>query len=99
MSTPACRSKLIIKLPRKREARKRSAGDAEEYLGLMPTPQSEEKLNLGLARLYASRVPQPKVAGLIYEQLRTLVAMARQSSGLEELKDVLGAADVAVQMR
>ena len=49
VSNPGPREKLIIKLPREREARKRNAGDEEDYWGLMPTPQSEEKLNLGLA--------------------------------------------------
>ena len=65
----------------------------------MPIPQSEEELNLGLAKLYAARVPRPRVSGLSNELMRTLVAMARQSSGLEELKDVLGVADVVVQRR
>ena len=41
---------------------------------------------------------EAKMAGLSYEITRTLVAMAKQSSGLEELRDVLGAADVVLQM-
>ena len=57
VSNPTHKEKLIIKLPREREARKRNAGDEEEYQGLMPTPQSEQELNLGLAKLYAARVP------------------------------------------
>ena len=61
-----------------KEARKRSARE-EEYKGLMPTPQSENELNLGLAKLYAARVPQPRVTGLSHELTRTLVAMARQT--------------------
>ena len=52
VSTPTHREKLIIKLPR--EARKRNAGDAEDYWELKPKPQSEEELNLGLAKLYAA---------------------------------------------
>ena len=39
------------------------------------------------------------VTGLSYELTRTLVAIARQTSGLEELKDVLRAAYVVVQTR
>ena len=65
----------------------------------MPTPQSEEELNLGLAKLYAARVPRLREAGLSYELAMTLVAMARRSNGLEGLKDVLGVADVVVQTR
>ena len=63
-----------------KEARKRSAGE-EEYRGLMPTPQSKDVLNLGLVKLYTARVPQPRVTRLSYELTRTLVAMARQTSG------------------
>ena len=43
VSTPANKKKLIIKLPREREARKRNARDADDYWGLIPTPQSEEE--------------------------------------------------------
>ena len=38
VSNPGHREKLIIKLPREREARKRNAGGEEEYQALMPTP-------------------------------------------------------------
>ena len=93
------KEELIIKLPREREARKRSMEEEDEYLGLMPTPQSEEELNLGPARLNAAQVPRPREMGLRYELTRTLVAMVRQSSGLEELRDVLRVADVVVQTR
>ena len=54
---------------------------------------------MGLAKLYAAWVLSPREAGLSCEVTRTLVAMARQSSGLDELKDVLGGTDVVVQTR
>ena len=66
---------------------------------MMPTPKSEDELNLGLAKLHAARMPQLRVTGLSYELTRTLVAMARQTSRLQELKDVLRVADVVVQTR
>ena len=65
----------------------------DEHQGLMTTPQSEEELNLRLDKLCVPHVPRPRKVGLRYELTRTLVALARQTSRLKKLKDVLEAAE------
>ena len=40
VSNPGHKEKLIIKLPREREARKRNVGDEEEYRGLISLKRS-----------------------------------------------------------
>ena len=55
---------------------------------LPTTPQSEEELNRELAKLYASRVPKEPYS-MPYTLTRTLVSLAKEESGREELRHVL----------
>ena len=82
---------LRIKLPAVTEAlRKKSQEEEEVDLShLPPTPESEEELRRGLAKLYGGRVSRDVRSSLNYTETIRISEAARDPTLREELRDIL----------
>ena len=91
--------KLTVRLPSITKAlREKALEDTDEEDSLSPelsclpqTPETDEEVFRGLARLYAARMSEPKPNALTYEETKLVMGCIKNPSKLEGLKEVLEA--------